>query len=223
MADPQALALRAKMLGAMIREARLSGGRSLKDAASLLGVSTSTFSSYEHGRKAISLPELELLAFHLDVPLRRFWSSSRPGVERRADFDPCVVISLRNRMIGALLRSHRREAGMTIRQLAQTVGMPTGRISAYERGERKTPLPDLEALAAALGRDLEDYVDAQGPLGEWDASKRAFENLLELPADLREFLCQPANQPYLRLAKRLSDIEVERLRSLAEELLDVTQ
>ncbi|MFP3854559.1 MAG: helix-turn-helix domain-containing protein, partial [Anaerolineales bacterium] len=63
MTENQALSLRTKMLGALVREARMEAGKSIRDSAEMLGISPSTFSSYEHGRQGISLPELEILCF----------------------------------------------------------------------------------------------------------------------------------------------------------------
>jgi hypothetical protein len=54
------------------------------------------------------------------------------------------------------------------------------------------------------------------------AGKAAFEKFMLLPAELREFLGKPGNEPYLELAKQLSEISIERLRSLADALTDLT-
>ncbi|MEW6567498.1 MAG: helix-turn-helix transcriptional regulator [Chloroflexota bacterium] len=221
MTDEQALALRAKMLGATLRMARLSAGRSLREAAACIGVSPSTLNSYETGSKSISLPELELLAFHLDVPLRRFWPQASLSQEGPS-IHPTALIPLRQRMVAALLRSHRLEARLSIKQLAEAAHVRPGRLSAYEQGDHPVPLPHLEALASALGRSIEEYVDKQGPFGEWDASLRTMEALRQLPFDLREFVVQPANRTYLRLAKQLSELPVDKLRTVAQGLLDIT-
>ncbi|TET84970.1 MAG: XRE family transcriptional regulator [Anaerolineales bacterium] len=222
MSDRQTLVLRSKMLGAMLREARLTANKSLKESAALIGSTSSTLSSYERGRKAISLPELELFAYHLDIPLPYFLSGSTVGKKQKADFDPTTMVSLRQRIVGALLRKHRTEAGMSIRALAETVGLSPRRVSAFERGERPIPLPELEVLVSALGQSIEEYIDHEGPVGKWVNNRQSFELLLELPAELREFLSKPGNQSYLRMAKNLSELSIEKLRALAEGLLDLT-
>jgi transcriptional regulator with XRE-family HTH domain len=222
MSDKQALILRAKMLGAIVREARLAARMSLKEAAALLGVTSGVLSSYEHGRRAISLPELELFAYHLDIPLDRFSSMSPPEADQQDEFDPNTIVTLRQKMIGALLRKHRSEVGMSIRALAEAVGLPSRRVSAYERGEKPVPLPELEALVGAMGQSLEDYIDDEGPIGEWAINKRGFSKFKELPIELRDFLSKPGNEPYLHLARNMSDISIEKLRALAETLLDIT-
>jgi len=221
--DPQSRALRMKMLGAMLREARLTSGKSLKEAARVAGIRPATLASYEAGRKAASLPELELLAFRLRLPLERFWSTNAAASDVTPDFDPATVLSLRHHMLGAQLRSQRRAADLSIRQLSEKVSIPGSRLSAYERGERPIPLPDLLSLAQAFGRSIEQYLDQAGPLGMWESTQKALAALSELPEDLRRFVADPANRAYLQLAKRLSELSAERLRGLAEELRELAQ
>jgi transcriptional regulator with XRE-family HTH domain len=210
------------MLGAMLREARLNANMSLKKVATLIGCTRGAISSYERGRKGISLPELELFAYHLDIPLEHFITGSTTLTDQKTEFDPTTMVSLRQRMVGALLRKHRTEAKMSIRALADAAGLSPKKLSAYERGDRSIPLPELETLLQLLDQSLEDYVDREGPVGEWASNKQAFANLLQLPSDLREFLSTPENQSYLRTAKHISELSVEKLRALAESLLDLT-
>jgi transcriptional regulator with XRE-family HTH domain len=221
MADQQALTLRGRILGAKLRLVRQAAGKSLKEAASFIGVGGATLASYESSRKSPSLPELELLAYHLNVPLRRFWPKA-PTTPSRGAADPSAVIPLRQRMIATNLRSQRTEAGLSIKELAALAGIPAARLSAYEQADRPIPLPHLEVLADALNRTVEDYVDHQGPVGDWDAAQRALEVLMDLPPDLREFISKPESKPYLRLAKHLSELSSEKLRTVAEGLLDIT-
>jgi transcriptional regulator with XRE-family HTH domain len=222
MTDQQALSLRSKMLGAMLREARLAAGKSIRESAELLGISPSTMSSYEHGRKAISLPELEVLAYTFDVPVRAFWSRDIRVVDDRPTLDAARATPLRDRMIGVQLRVHRQEADLTQAELAERTGLPVSRISAYERGRKGVPLPELEAIAAALGHQIEDYRDMDGPIGRWARRNQAFESLAQLPPDLQEFASQPANRRFLELAFNLSQLPSERLRSISRALQDVT-
>ena len=222
MTDQPTLILRTKMLGAMLREARLKANMSLKEVATKIGSTSGAVSSYEHGRKGISLPELELFAYHLDIPLEHFIIGSTIHTEQKTDFDPTTMVSLRQRMVGALLRKQRTEAKLSIRALAETAGLPSKRLSLYERGDRPIPLPELERLVNILGQSLDDYIDREGPVGEWASNMQAFANLLQLPSDLREFLSTPENQSYLRAAKHISELSVEKLRALAESLLDLT-
>ena len=149
------LKLKTKMVGAEIRAAREASGKSIKSAADLVGVSSNTMSSYEHGRKGISLPELELLTYWLDIPVTNLLDGLPSAPERTVQFDPKVVVSFRQKMIGALLRKQRIAAEMTISELAEKVGFPASRISAYERGTRPIPIPSLEVLVDFLGRSMD--------------------------------------------------------------------
>jgi transcriptional regulator with XRE-family HTH domain len=222
MTDQQSLSLRSKMLGAMLREARLDSGKSIRQSADLLGISPSTLSSYEHGRKAITLPELEILAYTFDVPLRAFWSPDLPVVDLRPALDAARAIPLRNRVIAVQLKLHRQAAGLTQSELAERAGMPLSRISAYERGRRGVPLPELEVLATTLGHKLEDYRDMDGPIGRWAKRNQAFESFTQLSPELQAFAADPGNQRFLELALNLSQLPSDRLRSISRALQDVT-
>ena len=61
-------------------------------------------------------------------------------------------------------------------------------------------------------------------LNEKDKKKReeAVQQFLEMPTELREFVAMPVNRPYLELAMKLSNMSRDKLRSVAEDLLDIT-
>jgi transcriptional regulator with XRE-family HTH domain len=218
----QVIFLRTKMLGAMLRKARLEAGKSLKETSQRLGISTSTLSSYEYGRKAISLPELEFLAYSFDLPLGHFLDPDRFSEVRGDGFDPASMISLRQRIIGAQIRSRRNALNLSLKALSGRAGMPASRLSAYERGERGIPLPELEVIVDGLDLPLDELIDREGPVGEWLTTKRAFERFVELPQELQEFISEPANRSYLELARRFSELPLQKLRTVAEVLLDIT-
>lgn len=222
MTEQQEVLLRNKVLGAMLRQARNKSGKSLKEMARLIGTNPGRLSAYERGLKAISIPELELFAYQLNLPIRSFFGVDTGTKPLKTDIDPKVMISLRRRMIGALLKTHRMEANLSIRKLARETQLPASRIAAYERGSRSIPLPDLEILAERLERRIEDYIDSEGPIGTQEMQLKTVDMLSNLQPELREFLSNPVNEPYLRLAKRLSELDVDRLRTVAEGLLEIT-
>jgi transcriptional regulator with XRE-family HTH domain len=221
MADRQTTQLRTKMLGAVVRQARTAAGRTLKETAALIGVSSAILASYERGARGISLPELELLGYALQAPLHRFLRPTRNETVK-PEVNPAVLISLRQHYIGAMIRSRRTEVEMSLRDLSKFTGVPGARLSSYEQGERPIPVAELEAISTALNRDLGFFQDARGPVGEWQATQEAFEAFLKMPADLRDFIGSTENEPYLRMAQRLSDIPVEKVRSLGEGFLEIT-
>jgi hypothetical protein len=69
---------------------------------------------------------------------------------------------------------------------------------------------------------VEELFDQSGPVGQWMSEQKAIRDFLKLPADLRAFASQPVNIPYLELARKLSTLSTDRLRSVAEGLLDIT-
>jgi transcriptional regulator with XRE-family HTH domain len=67
-----ALAIRRRMIGVLLRQARLAAGKRLADCAQVLGVSTDTMAGYEYGQEDIAFHHLQALAEFLHVPLTYF-------------------------------------------------------------------------------------------------------------------------------------------------------
>ncbi len=218
------LTLRAKKLGVLIRDARLAARRSPEECARAMGVTKGWLRAYEEGSRAPSLPEVELLAYFLKLPVEHFWGKSAVSdmSAESESLDIPQLAQLRQRMIGALLRQERNNASLSVKTLAQETGIPGPRILAYELGERPIPLPELEALANALAARIETFFDQSGPVGKWMMGQKSMKQFMDLPAELQAFVSQPVNRPYLELAVKLSSMSSEKLRSVAEGLLDIT-
>ncbi len=190
--------LRTKKLGVLIRDVRLTARRNLDECAKAIGVTKGVFRAYEEGRRAPSLPELEILVYYLKLPIDHFWgkasiSDDGPATE---PLDLPQLIELRQRMIGALLRQERNTASMSIKALTLETGIPAGRIKAYELGERAIPVPELEALLTALGGRIETFFDQSGPIGQWMTDQKFMQQFLELAQRTAGF-CMPACKPPL--------------------------
>jgi transcriptional regulator with XRE-family HTH domain len=223
MSTPSQVTLRTKKLGVLIRDARLAARRTPEECARAMGVTKSAFRSFEEGKHAPSLPELELLAYHLKLPIDHFWSrASLSGDQPTEPLDLPRLVELRQRMIGALLRQERTNASLSLKALADESGISSARLKAYELGERPIPLPELEILISALTSRVENFFDQNGPIGQWISDEKSIRQFLQLPKDLQAFVCQPVNRPYLDLARKLSGMSNEQLRSVAEGLLDIT-
>ncbi len=218
------ITIRTKKLGVLIRDARLSARRSVQECAEAIGVRKSQFKAYEEGLRSPSLPELEALVFYLDLPLDHFWSKeikSAAGSPLQ-NIDLPKLLAIRQRKIGALLRQERMNASISIRNLAGKTGITSSRIKAYELGESPIPLPELEVLVTTLGGRIESFFDRSGPIGRWMESEETVHEFLELPLELRQFVSAPVNRPYLELAMKLSSMSRDKLRSVAEDILDIT-
>jgi transcriptional regulator with XRE-family HTH domain len=218
------ITIRTKKLGVLIRDARLASRKTIVECAEAIGLTKSTFKSYEEGRRSPSLPELEVLVYYLKLPINHFWGKEAisDDASPTEPLDLPRLLLVRQRMIGALLRQAREKANVSVRTLAQNTGLKSSHIKAYELGERSIPVPDLEILLEALGGRVDDLFDQSGPVGQWMSEQKAIRDFLKLPSDLRAFASQPVNIPYLELARKLSSMSTERLRSVAEDLLDIT-
>jgi len=69
---------------------------------------------------------------------------------------------------------------------------------------------------------VETFFDQNGPIGKWMNEQQSISEFLQLPPELRAFVCMPVNRPYLELARNLSQLSTDKLRSVAEGLLDIT-
>jgi transcriptional regulator with XRE-family HTH domain len=189
-----------------------------------MGVKPAIFRSYEEGRRAPSLPELEVLVYYLKLKITHFW-----GQDALSDaslptesFNLPLLMNVRQHKVGALLRQERNNANLSLRSLSEKAGISANRLKAFELGDRPVSLPELEAILAVLGARIEDFFDQSGPVGKWMTEQIAMQKFLELPEDMQNFACQPVNRPYLELAMKLSEMSTDRLRSVAEGLLDIT-
>jgi len=221
---PIAITIRSKKLGVLIQDARLTRYKTPTDCATALGVTVRRYKAYELGDKSPSLPEVELLAYYLNMPLEHFWGkiAISEAPEDAHPVDPQKLVDLRQRMIGVMIRKTRLEAHMTLKALASSAGISSRRLDTYELGEKPIPLPELEVLVSALNISLREYQDKNSPVGEWFVNQRAIQDFMQLPPELQSFVCKPVNRPYLELAQRLSEMSVEKLRSVAEGLLEIT-
>ena len=218
------ITIRTKKLGVLLRDARLASRKTLQECGEAIGVTKGIFKSYEEGRRSPSLPELEALVYFLKLPINHFWGSEAisDDAPSTAQADLPRLLLLRQRMIGALLRQTREKANKSVRNLAHETGIPSSRLKTFELGERPIPVPDLEILLGALDSRIGGLFDQSGPVGQWMNQQNAIRDFLKLPADLRAFASQPVNIPSLELARKLSTMSTDRLRSVAEDLLDIT-
>ena len=218
-----ALTLRGKIVGVLIQGARLKSGRTKQECAEALGVSHSLIAAYEEGRKGISLPELELLAYFLGVPVMSFWGDGEAVIEPKVTPHPEKLLSLRQRIIAVLLHEARTKSDRSLQDVATFLGCSARLVSKYERGERPVPFVHLELISEHLGVPMSYFLDeGVGTVGESELNDRLFEQFLDLPEDVRAFVVQPVNVTYLRVAMRLAEMSASQLRGIAEGILEIT-
>jgi transcriptional regulator with XRE-family HTH domain len=220
----QLIQIRKRKLGILILDARTASRRTPEECAKIMAVPLKQYQAYEAGQESPSLPSLEALALFLDVPIEHFWGSESEA-EKPLPMDEAAALRLRivrDRMIGASLRQQRDRANLSLQQISERSSIPEEQLKRYELGQESIPVPELDLWVHAIGIRIADLYDQHGPIGDWRARYQALNEFSELPTDLRQFISKPINRPYLDLAMRLSDLSVEKLRAVAEGLLEIT-
>lgn len=130
-------------------------------------------------------------------------SVCRPKLRKQVPLDGnfCTYYSdlvLDSLTFGRRLRHHRKQAGLTLKQLGERVGRPAPYLSMLENG-RRTPGSELiERLAAAVAVEVESLVDPEPP------SVRA-----QLEIELERMQAEPRfsglRLPYVRPSPAVSD------------------
>ncbi len=217
--DPEPLVIQRRIIGVLMRAAREKARRTTTQVAVRLGITPARLRQYERGVRDITLPELELLALFLQVPLSFFLSGN---VATEAEPPPAPSpeeMRTRRALIGAKLKQARLAAGRSQEECAQAIGRQSRTILRYERGQSDIPLTELDALARVLGVNLYYFVERRDAGDE--STLLDLEKLARLPKDARTFLLDPNNLPYVRAAMKFADLPTDRLKELGEILLVV--
>ena len=220
----QILQIRNKKMGLLIFDARKSLRRSVEECAEVVGVSPEQFQEFEKGSSAPSLPQLEMLAHYLNLPIEHFWGQQALSEGSASDMPQDIerLIQLRNRMIGTNLHLARNNAGLSYQEIEQKTGIREEQLKEYEQGAAPVSAPELELLSSTLDVPIERFYDQHGPIGKWRAQQGSYQQFSTLPPEIQAFVTQPVNRPYLELAMRLSDLSADKLRAVAEVLLEIT-
>ena len=212
---------RAQKLGSLIQEAREHNGRSVAEVAAVLGIETAVYQQIEKGESHVSLPDLEALALYFKVPMGYFWGSDHLPKEKPIDY--ASLNSLRHRVIGVLLRQLRIKERLTQANLAEQVDLDTETLAAYETGEQPIPYLHLEKMCKVLAVSITHFVESKhGPLRQHESRMQLLRQFELYPTEMQEFISNPTNSSYLETAKTLSEMDVAKLRELAESLIDIT-
>lgn len=212
---------RAQILGNLIRDARLYAGLRHRDCAKVLGITEDDYKLAETGEYSVTLPDLEVLALYLKVPMGYFWGTDQLLEAKTVNY--AGMLDLRQRVIGAMLRQLRLQARQTTASLAEVLEISDDDYQAYETGSKSIPYLQLEQLCRHLDISINHFVDDQhGPLRRHQAEQRLQKIFDSLDVDMQTFLANPTNVSYLETAKTLSEMDVQRLRQVAESLLEIT-
>ncbi len=212
---------RAEILGGLIKDAREFVGRTQKDCATILGITPDKYRQIELGKYDVSLPELEAIALYLDIPMGYFWGSEPLTLRQEVDYES--LLSLRHRVIGVLLNQLRLKAKKSFEDLSEATEIPASQLKAYEAGQEAIPYLELEVLCKELDGSIDMFLDdVSGPLGRHEAQQKFNKQFNRMSPEMQAFLVNPINLSYLDTAKRISEMDVQKLRQVAEDILEIT-
>lgn len=212
---------RAKKLGELIQAAREHAGTPPEACAETLGLSLETYLQAESGDYPITLPQLEALSIFLKVPMGYFWGSEELPTDTAVDYHD--MIALRNRVIGVLLNQLRLRARRSRKETAEQIDVDEATIEAYELGTTAVPYLHLEQLARYLDGSLSMFMeDIHGPLARHETRYQLLKQFDRMTPELRAFITNPVNASYMETARKISLMDVARLRQIAEDLLEIT-
>lgn len=219
----ESLRLRAKMLGVLIRDARLNAARTPEECARLLNLSPQHIEAWEYGDDVPSLPQLELLAYFLGVPVSHFWGQSALNDDRNRKVESeGQYILLRQKMIGALLRQAREEAGLSAAQVAEASHVSVSHLEAYEMGELPIPMSELSVLSGVVKRNMDYFLETTSTIGELLRIREEWKRFTDLDEEVRAFAANPLNLGFIKIAMMFSQLPAEQLRKVAEGMLEIS-
>ena len=215
--------IRSKILGVQIRLSRQETGRTLEDCASNLQVSEEQFSAWEYGDEVPSLPQLELIASYLDVPVSQFWQENASDKTLKPGTEHDEFVALRQRLVGGLLRAARQAEQLTVEQLGDLVSLDVALIRQYEYGERLIPVDQLSALAKVLDRDLNFFLEDDEVHVAELKTQASTQVDQDLPEVLRQYSTDDKTLGLIKLAVAFSHIPSEELHKIAHALLAISE
>ncbi len=218
----QYVQIRSKKIGLLLYDARLSVNKTIQEVSSKTGIPAERITAFEKGQSSPSLPEAEVLAYFYNLPVEHFWGNQ---IIKKTSLETEKIkqlLAIRRRLIGANIQKYRKENNFSLEDLAAKTNLPVQQLMQYEHGEVAIPVPELELITKALNKQIDDFYDQQGMIGKWRLEQKEIEKIKSMPNELREFVSKPINLPYLELAVRLSELDVNKLRLVAEGLLEIT-
>lgn len=219
MNKPEALAVRRRIMGLVLRSTRLARERSVEDCAKLLQLSGDAILQIERGERDLSLPELELLAQFLGRPVADVLAGKMLAKEGGPDLRSPQARLIRNKIIGLSLRRARQEQSKAAEDVAAEIGCSPETLEQFERGQVSIPSVQLQLWADSLHLPVTDLLQS-APAGEAAVEPKSppQDPLAHLPVEYQEFVRLPGNLAYLKAAMALSRIQPEALSGVAEAL-----
>ena len=223
--NTQLLSIKAKKFGVRLAAFRQKKGLTTEVLSQWTGISNERIIKIEQGESTITLPEIELIALKLGFSTETLiagelqnQASSKPDEATALQY-----AGLRDRMIGLILHKTRMEQNQSLEAVASQCGLEPLELNQYETGDKPVPLPILECLCSEYQIPILSLI-SQKTTSDNSTSIEETVNQPEdnLSEELSQFVNNPANLPYLELARKLSEMDAAKLRGIAEGLLEIT-
>ncbi len=221
----QLLSIKAKKFGVRLAGFRQQKGISMDALSNWTGISQTELEMIESGETSITLPKIELIANKLGVNTETLLNGKLENEISTADEELFreQFTSLRDRVIALILLKTRTEKEISIQEAADRCGVTEERLHDYEGGKSPIPWPVLEQLCevyeipvSTILSDLSKEKILETAINENQT------NVVHISNEMDTFIQNPANLPYIELAKKLSEIDAAKLRGIAEGLLEIT-
>ena|SRR5258707_276120 len=164
-----------------------------------------------------------MLAYFLGIPVSHFWSDKTiSGQQSEHQLPEAQYTELRDRVIGAKLALARQDARLSQEEVAKLSGLTTDQVRSYEFGQQSVPFSELTSLSSAVRKSLSYFLEDTNRVGGWLALQEEYRRFSEMPEEVRAFVIQHVNQPFIDIAIRLSRMPVNDLREIGENILNIT-
>lgn len=213
----EARSVRARILGVLIRKWRIQAERTPIECADFIRAEPQLIEAWEYGDSVPCWPQLELLSLYFNGHS----ANSRDRAVANDNAARIEYLVLRQRLIGALVRSAREMIGWSIDELSERVGLDANLIKRFELGEEEIPVSDLAALAQFLKKDLAHFTALPQATPNSYPADGTSKLPAETPADLRQFATLSENRAFIKLAMAFKHIEPDDLHRIADALFAI--
>ncbi len=192
-----------------IKQVRKLRRRTIHDCASFLNITKEQYIKFEEGIAPISLPEIELLAIFLSIPLNLLFENSPLDEDALSLLSARIspqFINLRHKMIRAKLLAEKKNRAVTIDEIQNATKIPRDDLEAYETGQRPIPLDHLMKISDFLSLPIQTFLN-----GVWYQSD-------DLNKDQHQTSWQPE---YPKNSKRTRQIEKNPYSNLLEAIKSI--
>lgn len=219
--NDQLIRIKSKKLGVQIAISRQNKGYSLEQLSKMTGIPLSFLDEIEKGNQCPTMPQVEAIASGLNISFDELVNKTTTRTVTAIPDEAYLIRlnGLRNRFIGVSLRKARIDQNISLESLASQCDITIDELSQFESGSTPIPYPILEILCVNLGMQPSS-LSSKSTSEKPQIAQATVQN--NLPEVLDKFVQNPANIPYLEVAKKLSEMDAAKLRTIAEGILEIT-